>query len=905
MSVRSLQQLFEPERIIWIGDARSSPSLCRAVESNLRNSDLKPPLCIIPSTESPTQQERLAPLTTLVPQPSLAVICLPQLELGPLLASLAAVGCRAAILVGSGIGSFALQADEALTLTRQARELEIRLVGPDRVGVIVPKLGLNAGCAATMPPSGDLAFVTQSDSIATSMLEWATARRIGFSRVISLGDSADVEFGDILDYLTLDMSTRAILLHLQGVADARRFMSAARAAARVKPVIVLKSGRHIGLAGPRDRWAEFRLHRDRVYDAAFTRAGIVRVDTIEELFDAAASLGNATRRGSGLRNGRLAMLTNGHAPAELAADTLLAGGGILARPNALIHGEIARSVGPVASLASAVDLGLEAGPDAYEAALDVLLQASDNDAVLVIHAPMNGVSSAAVAAAVAASADRRKPRSTQRPVLAAWLGDTPLTAARPIFEPAAIPAFTAPEAAVRAFLHRVHHERRQFMLRQVPSSRPKDLDQRRIDAEQLINGTLSANRRSLNETEAMTLLGAYGIEGVATRLASNLDEAATAARELGFPVALKVLSTKLPQKSAAGGVALDIPDEAALQLRGSQMLAQVAATAPGIPIEGLIVQRMERSLFPIELYLGMELDPTFGPVLLLGQAVRSGGTADLAYLLPPLNSTLCQAMLEETVIGRFLARQPEGTVLTDRVVDTLVRLSQLAVDMPAVRRVAIDPLLASRNRLVVLDAHIDVVPVPPGTDPGARLSVRPYPRELEQTATLRNGQILRLRPIRPEDARALKQLFDALTPEHRRMRLFSSMREISDEFAARLTQIDYDREMVLVALDPEDPERIWAGARIAADADNRRAEYSVTVRSDKQGLGLGRLCLERVLDYARSRGIEEAWGSVLAENDGMLGLAARLGFERRRDPDAPDIFITVKPLTRIAASGQT
>lgn len=906
MSVRSLQQLFEPERIIWVGDAGSSHSLSRAVESNLCSSDLKRPLCIIPSTGRATQQERMAQLTTLAPQPSLAVICLPQCELSSLLGSLATVGCRAAILIGGGIGAFALQAKESRALVRQARELEVRLVGPDRVGVIVPKLGLNAGCAASMPPAGDLAFVTQSDSIATSMLEWATAHRIGFSRVISLGDSADVELGDILDYLTLDMSTRAILLHLQGVADARRFMSAARAAARVKPVIVLKSGRHIGLAVPRDRWAEFRLHRDRVYDAAFTRAGIVRVDTIEELFAAAASLGgNATRRGSGLRNGRLAMLTNGHAPAELAADILLAGGGLLARPNALIHGEIARSVGPVASLASAVDLGLEAGADAYEAALDVLLQAPDIDAVLVIHAPMAGIDPAAVAAVVAASADRRKPRSTQRPVLAAWLGDTPLTAARHIFEMAAIPAFTAPEAAVRAFLHRVHHERRQFMLRQVPSSRPKDLDRQRIEAEQLINATLSANRRSLNETEAMTLLGAYGIEGVATRLAGNLEEAALAARELGFPVALKVLSTKLPQKSAAGGVALDIPDEAALQLRGGQMLAQVAATAPGIAIEGLIVQRMERSLFPIELYLGMELDPTFGPVLLLGQAVRSGGAADLAYLLPPLDSTLAQAMLEESVIGRFLARQPEGTALTDRVIDVLVRLSQLAVDMPAVRRVAIDPLLASRDRLVVLDAHVDVAPVPPGTDPGARLSVRPYPRELEQTATLRNGQILRLRPIRPEDAGALKQLFDALTPEHRRMRLFSSMREISDEFAARLTQIDYDREMVLVALDPKDPERIWAGARIAADADNRRAEYSVTVRSDKQGLGLGRLCLERVLDYARSRGIEEAWGSVLAENDGMLGLAARLGFERRRDPDAPDIFITVKPLTRMASSNQT
>jgi acetyltransferase len=292
----------------------------------------------------------------------------------------------------------------------------------------------------------------------------------------------------------------------------------------------------------------------------------------------------------------------------------------------------------------------------------------------------------------------------------------------------------------------------------------------------------------------------------------------------------------------------------------------------------------------------MELDPTFGPVIVLGHAALGPTSGELAYLLPPLDSTLVHAMLDETGIGRFLLRQPNGEALSERVVETLVRLSQLVVDLPTVSRVAIDPLVVSRDRLVVLDAHIDLAPVPPGTDPVARLSIRPYPRELEQTATLRDGRKIRLRPIRPEDAPALKALFEALTPEDRRRRLFSSVREISDEFAARLTQIDYDREMVLVALDPANPEVFLGGARIAADADNRRAEYSVTIRSDQQGLGLGRICFERVLDYARSRGIEEVWGSVLAENEGMLGLAERLGFTRRRDPEMPDVFITTRRL---------
>ncbi|HEX6010465.1 MAG TPA: acetate--CoA ligase family protein, partial [Geminicoccaceae bacterium] len=606
---------------------------------------------------------------------------------------------------------------------------------------------------------------------------------------------------------------------------------------------VIKSGRQLGRPPvERDRSGGVRLHRDRVHDAAFARAGVVRVETIEELFQAAASLGGqSARRGHGLRSGRLALLTNGHAPAEFAADTLLAGGGALVRPTAGLHDEISRAVGPVASLASSVDLGLEAGPDAYAAALEVLLDTPDVDGVLAIHAPAVGVDPKEVAGVVAATVNRRKPRSAQRPVLAAWLGETGVEEARGPLDAAAIPVFTAPEPAVRAFLHRVHHERRQFLLRQTPPSRPDDLQGAHSAAEAVIEPALAADRASLNEAEAMAVLEAYGIAAAPTRLAADLEAAVAAAEGIGYPVALKIISPKLPQKSAAGGVALDIADKASLLRRGQEMLDRVAATAPGTKIEGLLVQRMERSLFPTELYLGMEVDPSFGPVLLAGHAALGAG--DLAYLLPPLDSTLAGAMLDETAIGGFLRQQVEGAALFERVVETLVRLSQIVVDLPAVQRIAIDPLLATRDRLVVLDAHVDLARVPRDADATARLAVRPYPRELEQTATLRDGTSIRLRPIRPEDMPALKGLFDALTPEDRRMRLFSSMREIPDEFAARLTQIDYDCEMVLVALDPDDPDRFWGGARIAAAADNRRAEYSVTVRSDKQGLGLGRTCL--------------------------------------------------------------
>jgi acetyltransferase len=894
MSLRSLQHLFEPERVLWVGPLGEPAPWVRIAEANLWAAGFAGQIRAVRTTGEAPAEARVADLRDLVAEPRLAVACLPQADLPGLLGELAGCGCRVVILIGGGAGAAALDGERARAARAAAQAHGLRLIGPDRVGVIVPARRLNTGSAVAVPPAGDLAFVTQSDSIATALLERAAAQRIGFSRIVSLGEFAEVELGDVLDYLALDLATRAVLIHLEGIADARRFMSAARAAARIKPVLVLKAGRQVHPPTERPGGLGLRLHRDLVYDAAFARAGLVRVDSIEELFAAAASLGaGAARRGHGLRRGRLALLTNGHGPAELAADALIAGGGTLVRPSPPIHDAIAAAAGAVASLASSVDLGPDAQGDAYAAALDVLLGTPDIDAVLVIHAPAAAVDAAAVAAAIAVAADRRKPRSAQRPVLAAWLGEVGEEPARATLEAAAVPVFRTPEAAVRAFLHRVQHEQRQFVLRQIPSSRPdRPLDRERATG--LIGSALAAGRRALNEPEAMALLDAYAIPSLPTRVVPDLEAAAGAARELGYPVALKIVCPRLPQKSSVGGVALDIVDKASLLRRGRRMLEEVAATAPQARVEGLLVQRMQRSVTPIELYLGVETDPTFGPVLLLGHAaLRSTGTA-IAYLLPPLDTTLAHAMLDETPIGRYLRQQPEGTALLDGVVAILVCLSDLVVEQPAIRRLAIDPLLVSQGHMVVLDAHVELARA--DVEAGRRLAVRPYPRELEQSATLRDGREIRLRPIRPEDAPTLQQLFHALTPEDRRKRLFSSMRELPDELAARLTQIDYDREMVLVALDPDNPDLFWGGARIAADADNRRAEYSVTIRSDKQGLGLGRICFERVLDYAKARGIEEVWGTVLAENEGMLGLAERLGFSRRRDPDSPDIFITEKRL---------
>lgn len=883
MTLRSLQHLFEPERILWVGPVGQTAPWAGVAERNLFDTGFQGQLHALNSTGAAPEEQRLGDLDEYRAGPCLAVVCLPQADLPALIDALGAKGCRAAFLLGGGKAPYDLDHDTCRAVLHAARRHEQRLIGPDRVGVIVPKLSLNAGSSTTLPLSGYLALLTQSDSLATSLLEWAGARHIGFSRIVSAGDGPDVELGDLIDYLALDSITRAILIHVEAIADARRFMSAARAAARIKPVVAIKAGRRVELGT--DQQGESRRLQDQVHDAAFARAGIVRVETMEELFAAAASLGVANlRRSTGIRAGRLAILTNGQAPAGLAADTLLAGGGRLATDG--------KAAPDHAGSLLVHDLGLEADAEAYTQALAELRKAPQVDGILAIHAPAPGIDPAAVAASITAGAGAARSSAGPRPLFAAFLGDASFQTARPVLERALVPVFAEPEPAVRAFLHRVQHERRQHLLQQIPSTRPDPFEPRRDAAQAILDQVLAAGRQELTEPEAMALLDAYGMASVATRIVRDLGEAAEAAQALGYPIALKIVSADLPQKSAAGGVALDIENEASLRRRGRELLARVARLAPAATIEGLVVQRMERSLFPTELRLGMLLDPAFGPVLCVGPTTAGDNGM---HLLPPLDATLAQALLAETTLGRALEEAGRTSAATlDLLVTALVRLSQLVVDLPAVASVSIDPLLLTSERAVVLDAHVGLLPVPRGTEPTARLAVRPYPRELERLEVLKNGLAVRLRPIRPEDASAIQRGFKHMDREDARRRLFTTVRELSDELVGRLTQIDYDREMALVVPDPDRPDELWAGARISAEPDMRRAEFAITVRSDKQGLGLGRLCLQRVLDYAQTRGIEEVWGSVLAENDGMLALAERLGFTRRRDPDDPELFKVIK-----------
>lgn len=794
MSMRSLRQLVMPERILAVAPVGERPAWAVRAERNLfagRGADERHALGTV--GEAPPELV-ISDLARHPPGPFLALICLPQPEPAALLARLQQAGCRAAILIGGGLP---LEARRALE--EQARALDLRLLGPTRLGVLLPHRGLALGAAAMLPPAGDLAFVAQSDALTAAMLDWAAARRIGFSLVAALGDRMEVELGDLLDHLALDLATRTILLHLEGISDARRFMSAARAAARAKPVIAVRGGRYAALAEGAD--PAMLLAHDQAYEAAFRRAGMLRARGIEDLFATAGTLAvSAGQRRSRLRQGRLALLSNGRGPALLAADLLAERG---------------------QSLARTVDVGPDASAADLARVLHPLLRDPACDAVLVLFAPTAVEPPERYAEAVAAV--QPAAREAGRLLLAAWLGEATVGPARGILVDAGVPAYATPEAAVQAFADMVSFKRRQQALQQVCPAAPAEKVPDRAAAASLVEAALAKGARALDPAACARLLAAYHLPG--------------------------------------------------------------PAAEPG----------PEASL---EVVLSMRPDPSFGPVLRLVQGAPGRALiGEPAAGLPPLDAALAAAMLQENPLGRLLLAGGDPALpRPEHVIAALVSLSTLVVERPEVARVELELRLSAVRGAETLAAAVTLTSLPAGTDPTARLAIRPYPVELEELVTLKDGSQVRLRPIRPEDAAALQRGFRRMTAEDARFRFFAPVRELTPEMAARLSQIDYDRELALVYEDPASPGELLGGARITMDPDRRRAEFATTIRSDQQGRGLGRLALERVIRYAARQGAEEVWGTILAENQPMIRLATSLGFTIRRDPDEPDAVIASRRL---------
>ncbi|MBL8544436.1 MAG: bifunctional acetate--CoA ligase family protein/GNAT family N-acetyltransferase [Hyphomonadaceae bacterium] len=863
MSTRNLDALLAPKAIALIGASNREGAVGAVIARNLLRGGFGGALMMVNPRETKIDGALAYKSVDDLPQtPDLAVIATPAPTVPGLIEQLGARGCRAAIVISAGLNH-----DEREAMFAAARPRLMRIVGPNCLGLLSPRNGVNASFSHLAPLKGDIAFLTQSGAIATSIIDWANGRGIGFSHIVSLGDMSDVDFGDLLDYLALDASTRAILLYIENATHARKFMSAARIAARAKPVIVVKSGR--GEAGARAAASHTGAlaGSDIVYEAAFRRAGMLRVKELRELFDAAETLA------SGMRplGERLSIVTNGGGLGVMAVDALEEKGLKLAPLPEALRVALDAALPAAWSHNNPIDILGDAHGDRYAAALDALAKDGAEDAVLVMNCP-TGVADNIEAAAVVLQAHARNPRL---PMLACWMGEATAAKARKHFAEAHIPSFDTPEEAVNAFVNLVEYARNQAALLETPPASPERLGAAREEARALIKQVLAENRLLLTEFEAKRVLALYGVPVVETLIVKSPQEAAQAAAGLKPPFALKILSREITHKTDVGGVALGLADADAVKDAAERMLKTVAKARPDARIDGFTLQPMIRRPHAQELILGMSEDATFGPIILFGQGgIAAEVVADRVVGLPPLNAPLARGMIARTRIAKLLGgyrdRPPADL---DAVANALVAIADLVIDIPEIAELDVNPLLADEDGVIALDARIVVKASSTAAD--ARLAIRPYPKELTAQVKLPDGASFRIRAIEPSDANAIMEMARRTKPEHLRLRFHGTLREVSREHAARLTQIDYDREMALVAAEADGA--LAGVARLVIDPDFDVAEYAIIVRSDTQGHGLGRLLLSQLLDYARQRGVERVWGDVLPENTQMLALARELG----------------------------
>jgi len=903
VSIRNLDLMFDPRSVAVIGASDRPASVGATVWRNLRDGGFEGPRWAVnPGRSQVGGEAAFASVAALPAAPDLAVICTPAASVPGLIAELGERGTRAAVVLSAG-----LDAAQHEAMQRAAGRHLLRILGPNCVGLLSPHARLNASFAHTGALAGSLAFVSQSGALVTAMLDWAAGRGIGFSHCISLGEHADVDFADLLDWLSNDARTRAVLLYIESVTGARKFMSAARAAARNKPVLVVKAGRSPQGAAAAASHTGALAASDLVFDAAIRRAGMLRVDGLQALFDAAETLAHLRHaQPSGAAPQRLTVLTNGGGGGVLAADAAAACGIELAALPTATRAALAAVLPPHWSHANPVDIIGDAPVERYVAALGALLLTPDTGTVLFMHAPTAIVHSLAIAQALL-------PLLQQHPgrVLACWLGDQAVLSARTLFQAAGIACHDTPEAAVQAFAQRVAYQRNQEELRQTPPAGPSGPAADLATVRALIDQALAEGRVWLNEAEAKTLLAACGVPVVSTKVASaDADSVVAAAQALGYPVALKLLSPQITHKSEVGGVALNLEDETALRAATVAMRERLTRLRPDAELSGYTVQAMVRRPHALELIVGASIDPLFGPVLLFG----AGGTAvevlaDRALALPPLNLPLAHAMVQRTRIARLLAGWRDVPAADIAAIErTLVALSELLAAEPRIGELDINPLLADAQGVIALDARVRVDAAAPGG--AARFAISPYPGHLVEQQAWR-GRTITLRPIRPEDEAQHLAFLQRLSPEDVRMRVFYSRRSIEHSELARLTQLDYEREMAFIvtaAGEADSAEDTLAVARAACDPDNQSAEFGVIVRSDLKGSGLGRRVMDKLIAHLRARGTQRLVGSVLADNSGMLALARQLGFvieAAERGDNVHPVWLDLRPNTGVPEVGRT
>jgi acetyltransferase len=809
-----------------------------------------------------------------IPHPvDLAVVATPPATVPRVIEESGRAGARAAVVITAG---FSETDPQGAMLERQlldnAKRYRLRLLGPNCLGLMRPGIGLNATFARGNAIPGSLGIVSQSGAICTALLDWARPNNIGFSSVVSLGASADLDFGELVDYLTYDQKTEQILLYIEGIRSARRFVSALRAAARTKPVVVMKAGRHPTGVRAAVSHTGALVGADDVFEAAIRRTGAVRVTTIGELVAAAQALSSHVRPGGN----RIAIVTNGGGPGVLAADRATDLHLPLAELSEKTINVLTEVLPANWSHGNPVDLIGDADAGRYRAAVSACLADSNVDGVLAVLTPQAMTAPADAARAVVACS-----KQSTKPLLAAWMGEEQVMEGRAVFQQARIPVFRTPEPAVEMFAHVSSFYRNQRMLLQAPQPLEEQPQPDCEAARRLIATALGENRTVLRPTEAKALLATFHVPVARPFPAKSEDEAVSRAEALGFPVAIKIDSPDITHKSDVGGVQLDIGDAAAVRTAYRAIIASVQREQPSAVIVGVTVEPMLKRPNARELLVGVVNDRVFGPAITFG----SGGVAvevhaDRAVGLPPLNSFLVAEMIGSTRASRLLGHFRGMPAANMKALENvLLRISAMVCELPWIRELDVNPLLADESGVVAADARVIVGPYSPSAQPYEHMAIHPYPASLVSQWETEKGALVTIRPIRPEDADNEREFVDSLSPEAKYLRFMSTLKQLTPAMLARFTQVDYDREMALVAIVHNSEREVQiAVARYVINPDWESCEFAIVVSQDWQGHGLGRHLMLLLIDLAKARGLKTMMGQILAANVRMLGLAKTLGF---------------------------
>ena len=892
MGSHYLNPLFAPKSVAVFGASDRPDAVGQIVFQNMLESGFKGHLYPINAKNAEVQGQRAYASIADVGEPvELVVIATPPQTVPGIIEECGLHGVKAAVIITAGFGE-AGPAGAALEkqFIEAARRYNIRLIGPNCLGIMRPSIGLNATFNKGAANTGNIAFVSQSGALCTAILDWAGRNDVGFSSVVSMGSSTDVDFGEILDFLVSDPNTQSILMYIEGIRNARSFMSALRAAARIKPVILVKVGRHAAGSKAAMSHTASLVGADDVFDAAVSRVGVVRVQTITQLFSAAKALSCGFKP----TGDRLAIVTNGGGPGVMAVDRAADLGLNIATLSDSTIEYLNQYLPSNWPHANPVDVIGDAQADRYHHAVKACLEDDNVDGVLAILTPQAMTKPLESAQALIELANTHR-----KPLLTCWMGESQVSEAREAFTKAHRPHFRTPEPAVEVFSHLSAYYRNQKMLMQMPGPLSHHVEPDVESAHLIIEGAMQEHRKVLSEMESKALLSAFNIPVARTIVAHSPNEALLIAQQMGFPVAMKVNSHDISHKSDAGGVMLNLRNAHEVRAAYQKISENIALNRPdakmdGVAIEPMIVKRNGR-----ELMIGVTTDPAFGPVITFG----AGGTAveimgDRSVTLPPLNRFLVKELIQDTRIAKMLGQfRNMAPANMEALEDVLLRVSEMVCELPLLKEMDINPLILDENGALAADARVVVEYRQPSADRYSHMAIYPYPTHLVSEWQLADGTDITIRPIRPEDAQLVKQFVHDLSEETKYFRFMNSVHELTEEMLSRLTQLDYSRELALIAVTQDHEKEIQLGvARYAINPDGKTCEFALVVADNITGKGLGQKLMVSLMEAARSKGLEVIEGEVLSHNHNMLKLMSRLGFTARHSADDVGIMKVNKSL---------